>query len=167
MANKAPREARKTVTFDNQKIAFGRGGDTHQIANDGVQELTTKQGVPVADDQNSLRIGERGPTALEDFHFREKIFHFDHSALFDAIASILIPEQADKLAHDGAAVQWFMDAIGHCKTIGHCPGTQVILDKSGVEKDDEVVPIEQFAKSRRRGTGSVNQRSACWPERRC
>jgi len=43
--------------------------------------LTTQQGVPVFDDQNSLRIGTRGPTALEDFHFREKIFHFDHERI--------------------------------------------------------------------------------------
>jgi hypothetical protein len=35
----------------------------------------------VADDQNSLRVGDRGPTVLEDFHFREKIFHFDHERI--------------------------------------------------------------------------------------
>jgi catalase len=79
--NKSPRDARKTVTFDDEKIDFGRGGDTHQIADDGVEALTTKQGIPVADDQNSLKIGTRGPTALEDFHFREKIFHFDHERI--------------------------------------------------------------------------------------
>ncbi|MET0588727.1 MAG: catalase [Novosphingobium sp.] len=67
------------------------------------------------------------------------------SVLFDAIASILMPDQAAKLANDGAAVQWFMDAYGHCKTIGHCPGTQVILDKAGVMMDEGVVPIDQFA----------------------
>jgi catalase len=43
--------------------------------------LTTQQGIPVADDQNSLKIGARGPTALEDFHFREKLFHFDHERI--------------------------------------------------------------------------------------
>ena len=43
--------------------------------------LTTAQGGPVSDDQNSLKIGARGPTALEDFHFREKIFHFDHERI--------------------------------------------------------------------------------------
>ena len=35
----------------------------------------------MSDDQNSLRIGARGPTALEDFHLREKIFHFDHERI--------------------------------------------------------------------------------------
>ncbi|WP_395332097.1 catalase [Novosphingobium sp. BL-8H] len=68
------------------------------------------------------------------------------SILFDAVASILMPEAAEKLATQGAAVQWFMDAFGHCKTIAHCPGTQVILDKAGVEKDEGVVPVEDFAK---------------------
>jgi catalase len=46
-----------------------------------VPVLTTQQGIPVSDDQNSLKIGARGPTALEDFHFREKIFHFDHERI--------------------------------------------------------------------------------------
>jgi catalase len=59
----------------------GAGGELHQIAKSSVDVLTTQQGVPVADDQNSLRVGERGPTLLEDFHFREKIFHFDHERI--------------------------------------------------------------------------------------
>lgn len=62
----------------------GQGGELHQIASDeeGDSEiLTTQQGVAVADDQNTLRIGARGPALLEDFHFREKIFHFDHERI--------------------------------------------------------------------------------------
>src|SRR5690606_31937097 len=47
----------------------------------GGQTLTTNQGVPVADNQNSLKIGLRGPTALEDFILREKITHFDHERI--------------------------------------------------------------------------------------
>ena len=57
------------------------GGETHQIAGDGQSRLTTQQGVPVADDQNTLKVGSRGPSLLEDFHFREKIFHFDHERI--------------------------------------------------------------------------------------
>ncbi|MEP6485299.1 MAG: catalase [Rudaea sp.] len=45
------------------------------------QRLTTNQGVPVADNQNSLKAGIRGPTALEDFILREKITHFDHERI--------------------------------------------------------------------------------------
>ena len=44
-------------------------------------DLTTNQGVPIADNQNSLRAGERGPTLLEDFILREKITHFDHERI--------------------------------------------------------------------------------------
>lgn len=43
--------------------------------------LTTNQGMPISDNQNSLRAGERGPTLLEDFHLREKIMHFDHERI--------------------------------------------------------------------------------------
>ena len=57
------------------------GGETHQVVTNGQPSLTTQQGVVVADDQNSLRVGDRGPTALEDFNFREKIFHFDHERI--------------------------------------------------------------------------------------
>jgi catalase len=60
---------------------IGEGGETHQTSTDPESRLTTQQGAPVSDDQNTLRVGERGPSALEDFHFREKIFHFDHERI--------------------------------------------------------------------------------------
>ncbi|HTJ25205.1 MAG TPA: catalase HPII [Candidatus Limnocylindria bacterium] len=44
-------------------------------------ELTTDQGVRIADNQNSLRAGGRGPSLLEDFILREKITHFDHERI--------------------------------------------------------------------------------------
>ena len=47
--------------------------------------LTTNQGVRIADDQNSLRTGNRGPTLLEDFILREKITHFDHERIPERI----------------------------------------------------------------------------------
>lgn len=47
----------------------------------GGQALTTNQGVPIADNQNSLKAGLRGPTLLEDFILREKITHFDHERI--------------------------------------------------------------------------------------
>jgi catalase len=50
-------------------------------ADSGEQRLTTNQGVPVADNQNSLKVGLRGPTAMEDFILREKITHFDHERI--------------------------------------------------------------------------------------
>lgn len=44
-------------------------------------ELTDNLGHRISDDQNSLKAGVRGPTLLEDFHFREKISHFDHERI--------------------------------------------------------------------------------------
>jgi catalase len=72
---------RKRVQYNDQNVEIGTGGETHQIAGGETAVLTTQQGIPVSDDQNSLRIGARGPTALEDFHFREKLFHFDHERI--------------------------------------------------------------------------------------
>lgn len=43
--------------------------------------LTTNQGLPINDDQNSLKAGDRGPSLLEDFQLREKITHFDHERI--------------------------------------------------------------------------------------
>ncbi|MFT3820294.1 MAG: catalase [Rubrivivax sp.] len=57
------------------------GGETHQQAADGGLVLTNNQGVPIADNQNTLRAGARGPALLEDFVLREKITHFDHERI--------------------------------------------------------------------------------------
>ncbi|WP_348674268.1 catalase, partial [uncultured Abyssibacter sp.] len=59
----------------------GSGGETRQTADADHPTLTTQQGVPVADDQNTLQIGEHGPKLLEDFVMRDKIFHFDHERI--------------------------------------------------------------------------------------
>jgi len=60
----------------------GNGGETHQQGGD---TLTTNFGVAISDNQNSLKAGERGPTLLEDFVLREKIFHFDHERIPERI----------------------------------------------------------------------------------
>jgi catalase len=49
------------------------------------QVLTTNQGVPVGNNQDSLKAGLRGPTLLEDFILREKITHFDHERIPERI----------------------------------------------------------------------------------
>jgi catalase len=43
--------------------------------------LTTSLGVRVPDTDHTLKAGPRGPSLLEDFHFREKITHFDHERI--------------------------------------------------------------------------------------
>jgi len=72
---------RGTAQYADQHVTTGAGGEVHQTDGGTTPVLTTQQGIPVADDQNSLRVGVRGPTALEDFHLREKIFHFDHERI--------------------------------------------------------------------------------------
>ncbi|MGE6662645.1 catalase HPII [Pseudomonas sp. NPDC077408] len=49
------------------------------------EALTTNQGVKIADNQNTLRAGERGPSLLEDFIMREKLTHFDHERIPERI----------------------------------------------------------------------------------
>ena len=58
--------------------------DRVRVDNTG-RALTTNQGVLVADNQNSLKAGLRGPTLLEDFILREKITNFDHERIPERI----------------------------------------------------------------------------------
>ncbi|MCH4543698.1 catalase HPII [Ochrobactrum sp. POC9] len=71
----------KSLKIHDQKLEASPGGDLYQIAGDKTPAMTTAQGGPVSDDLNTLKIGQRGPTLIEDFHFREKIFHFDHERI--------------------------------------------------------------------------------------
>ncbi|HTN64102.1 MAG TPA: catalase [Devosia sp.] len=61
----------------------GNGGELQQRNDDLV--MTTNHGVPISDNQNSLKAGALGPTLLEDFVLREKIFHFDHERIPERI----------------------------------------------------------------------------------
>ena len=63
----------------------GEGDELHLQAGGTHPAMTTAQGIPVADNQNSLREGPRGPTLLEDFILREKITHFDHERIPERI----------------------------------------------------------------------------------
>jgi catalase len=64
---------------------LAEGGELHQVAGGEHPALTTNQGVVLSDNQNSLRANPRGPTLLEDFILREKIFHFDHERIPERI----------------------------------------------------------------------------------
>ncbi len=63
----------------------GNGGETHQHADADHPVLTTNHGTPIADNQNSLKAGPRGPVLLEDEILREKIHHFDHERIPERI----------------------------------------------------------------------------------
>jgi len=81
MTTDGSRDRRTAAEYGSERIERGQGGETHQTSGDDRPNLTTQQGVVVSDDQNTLRAGQRGPAMLEDFHFREKIFHFDHERI--------------------------------------------------------------------------------------
>ena len=63
----------------------GNGGELHQLAGSAHAPLTTNEGVPIPDNQNSLKSSARGPVVLEDFILREKITHFDHERIPERI----------------------------------------------------------------------------------
>src|SRR5690606_33118670 len=75
----------------------GKGGEYQQAAGGPRPQLTTNQGVVIADNQNSLRQGPGGPTLLEDFILREKLTHFDHERIPERIVH----------ARGSAAHGWF------------------------------------------------------------
>ena len=91
--NPAPNPAQVPVHEDTNSTPVtaqysaetGNGGEPQQLTSDRATRLTTNQGIPVSDNQNSLRMGSRGPTLLEDFVLREKIFHFDHERIPERI----------------------------------------------------------------------------------
>lgn len=57
----------------------------HFTVSDQNEALTTNHGLKLTNDEQSLTIGDRGPTLLEDFHFREKMTHFDHERIPERI----------------------------------------------------------------------------------
>ena len=75
--------ASEAAMGDLLDLPLGSGGETQQ--RDGTGILTTDHGVPISDNQNSLKAGPRGPVLLEDFVLREKIFHFDHERIPERI----------------------------------------------------------------------------------
>lgn len=81
MAKRTSKDTSHQSVFGDLDVKQAIGGEVHQDAAGGYDTLTTQQGIPVSDDQNSLKQGARGPLLVEDTHFREKIFHFDHERI--------------------------------------------------------------------------------------
>ncbi len=73
-----------TLSEANVNAKTGAGLEPHRVISDGTH-LTTNQGVPVADNQSSLKAGLRGPALLQDFILREKITTFDHERIPERI----------------------------------------------------------------------------------
>src|SRR4029077_16883703 len=82
-SKKAKPAIRSTPLYGEAELADG--GELHQVTGGQHPSLTTNQGIALSDNQNSLRASPRGPTLLEDFILREKIFHFDHERIPERI----------------------------------------------------------------------------------
>ncbi|WP_121353898.1 catalase [Flavisolibacter nicotianae] len=76
--------ARKATGKTNKVSKKVQDLATNTESADG-QFITTNQGVRYSDDHNSLKAGDRGPSLLEDFIFREKMTHFDHERIPERI----------------------------------------------------------------------------------
>ena len=85
MAARKPIPKPANPPADQGAVTRGEGDELHQQAGGTHPALTTNQGIPVSDNQNSLKAGPRGPTLLEDFILREKITHFDHERIPERI----------------------------------------------------------------------------------
>ena len=78
------RTSGQSASAADKKSLHGETAKTADLARDTIEPgevMSGNQGFRISDDQNSLKVGLRGPTLLEDFHLREKITHFDHERI--------------------------------------------------------------------------------------
>ena len=107
-ASKAPaRQPDQSAPYPISPTGVPTGGpDSVDVRSQAGAYLTTAQGVRLPDTDHSLKVGDRGPTLLEDFHLREKITHFDHER---------IPE---RVVHArGAAAHGVFESYGTAKSV--------------------------------------------------
>ncbi|TCN00910.1 catalase [Paenibacillus sp. BK033] len=94
-------------TNGTHAAAAGGAADNRKAAGESGLTLTTRQGHPVSDNQNTRTVGNRGPATLENYHFIEKITHFDRER---------VPE---RVVHArGAGAHGYFEAYG---TFGNEP----------------------------------------------
>jgi catalase len=68
-------------TYGTAVEGVGSSVDKRCAEGEDCLTLTTRQGHPVYDNQNVRTVGDRGPTTLENYHFLEKITHFDRERI--------------------------------------------------------------------------------------
>jgi catalase len=105
--------------------------ENNQQATNGAQQLTTRQGHPVSDNQNLRTVGSRGPATLENYHFIEKLSHFDRER---------IPE---RVVHArGAGAHGVFEAYG---TVGDEPISKYTRAKLFQEKGKQTPVFVRFS----------------------
>ncbi|PSB19670.1 catalase [Phormidesmis priestleyi ULC007] len=69
------------MTEQSQPKKTAKTESLEQFQVDAGEQLTTNQGVVVDNTDNSLKAGNRGPSLKQDFHFQEKLTHFDRERI--------------------------------------------------------------------------------------
>lgn len=109
----------------------GKQSEHEQSQQQAQPTLTTRQGHPVYDNQNNRTVGDRGPTTLENYHFLEKISHFDRER---------IPE---RVVHArGAGAHGYFEAYG---TVGGEPIAKYTRAKLFQEKGKRTRTFVRFS----------------------
>ena len=129
------RNAKHTLQGRKVGILFAEGSDRAEI--NKVKKAATEAGATVM--LIAPKIGGipvKGGTLEADGQLAGT-----PSVLLDAVALVLSAKAARKLASDGAAIQFVMDAFGHLKAIGHNAGAQPLLDRAGVAPDAGVTDL--------------------------
>jgi len=97
------------MTTQSENGQNGNGSESSPKDDQPQSELTTRQGHPVVNNQNQRTVGDRGPATLENYHFIEKVSHFDRER---------IPE---RVVHArGAGAHGYFEAYG---SIGDQPAS--------------------------------------------
>ncbi|GMA16136.1 catalase [Deinococcus metallilatus] len=118
-------------TAGTAALGVGSATDTRFAEGEQVQTLTTRQGHPVTNNQNLRTVGNRGPTTLENYHFIEKISHFDRER---------IPE---RVVHArGAGAHGVFEAYG---TVGDEPVSKYTRAKLFQEKGKQTPVFVRFS----------------------
>ncbi|MDB5261488.1 MAG: catalase [Adhaeribacter sp.] len=122
-------DKQENLTQNNGAGATPGGNGAESGAHE--QHLTTRQGHPVTDNQNIRTIGNRGPATMENYHFIEKISHFDRER---------IPE---RVVHArGAGAHGVFEAYG---TVGDEPIAKYTRAKLFQEKGKQTPVFVRFS----------------------
>lgn len=109
----------------------GGGNGSSQKSEENQNILTTRQGHPVADNQNLRTVGNRGPATMENYQFLEKMSHFDRER---------VPE---RVVHArGAGAHGVFEAYG---TVGDEPVSKYTRAKLFQQKGKQTPVFVRFS----------------------
>ena len=130
--------ARKTLDGRRVGILIDTGSDVAMIQ--AVQAAVKQQGGEIALIAPRVGIATAADSSLPAANYYQ--LAGGSSVLFDAVAIIVSPEAAQRLAKQTEAVGWVHDAFAHLKVIGHSPSAAPLLQAAGVEQDQGIIGLD-------------------------